>query len=307
MTPRDSAEKQFQEDIDRLLNGEQPEERQGDPDYADTVLFARRLMQLREEPAPEFAGSLRRRLLTEMAARDEGARESESWFTRMFARPGLRLAVVSTFVVLAAVGLVWRAGLIPFYGTSAPDAESGMLMVPPSPAMSEPVVPQAPRAADDAPKDATDRPTAAAGAPALGGDSLTIAAYSASSVAFGEAVNISVLFSNHGPSGFQLSPFPPLIVIRETATGRVVYTFAAGDGSYALSPQESARYDVVWDQRDGSGAQVGPGLYEVDVDMVAAVLQEGDMTASAGVQNATAFNILSSAAATVDIDDTIGE
>lgn len=287
--PRDNEGRQFSEDIDRLLQGKEPVARRDDLDYADTVLFARRLVGLREEPQPEFVGRLKRRLLTDMASQDAQATESGSWLMRLFAHPGLRVAMVSTFVMLAAVGLIWRAGLLSPGMSQAPDAEPGMLMAPPAPSLPEAGFPEMARAADDAKNQAGGEATMTSTAPSP----IVILAYSTPSVTSGEDVDISVMFQNHGPDGYVLTPFPPAIAIRETATGRVVYTFAAGTSSNVLSAMESLRYEVVWNQEDARGLQVAPGRYEVVVELTEAKPESGDWTVSAGSHDATEFDILS--------------
>jgi hypothetical protein len=290
MTRRDNEELRFTEDIERLLQGEEPLERHGDPDYAETVRFARRLLQLQEEPSTEFASRLRRSLTTAMASQDTSREQAGSWFTRLFGNPGLRLAVVSTFVVLAAVGLVWRAGLL-FPGMAqAPDATPGMLTAPPSaPSQVAPGAPEMARAEDGA-KGQGDESVAMAG---VSESPIVVAANITPEIASGERLNISIVFSNNSTEVYRLTPFPPAVAIRETSTGRVVYTFAAGTSSVQLSPIEQLNYTVAWDQTGWDGTQVESGWYEVDVEGITATVEKGDMATAAGVPNVTPFNILS--------------
>lgn len=289
MTTRDDDERQFSEDIERLLRGEEPLERLPDADYAETVLFARRLVELRQDPDEEFAGRLRRNLLTDMATRDSRAHEAGSWFTRLFARPGLRLAMVSTFVVLAAVGLVWRAGLLspalPEAGDAAPPS---MLTTPSAPAFPTTDAPEMARAQGDAAAKAADEP----GVSATYAGPVMLTVYVAPTNVSGDDINISLVFRNEGPDGYTLTPFPPGIVIREVATGRVVRTFGAGTSTTALSAMESLQYDVLWNQEDESGRQVQPGRYQIDTEFIEVRLEKGDLTVPAGAYDATTFDIL---------------
>lgn len=288
MTPRSNEERQFSEDVERLLRGEEPAESAADADYVETLRFARRLIELREEPAAAFADRLRHRLVTSMAEQDAVAPTSETWFVRLFARRGLSLALASTFVVLAAVGLVWRAGLLsPAMPQSGEPSLPGMLTVPSVPDAAAPQAPLA-RGPEDTAKSAAGMPPDALNV----NTSIAVTVATAPAIPSGESVNISITFSNHGPDGYELSPFPPAVVIRETATGRVVYTFTGGTGNYPLSALETARYDIAWDQKDDSGAPASPGLYEVNVEMMEARLEKGDLTEWMGAYNATAFNIL---------------
>ena len=287
MTTRDDDERQFSEDIERLLRGEEPLERPSDADYAETVLFARRLVELRQDPDEEFAGKLRRNLLTDMAARDSQANEAGSWFTRLFARPGLRLAMVSTFVVLAAVGLVWRAGLLsPMMPQASPPS---MLTTPSDPAFPTTNAPEMARAQGDAAAKAAEEPDVSA--TYAGPVMLTV--YVAPTNVSGDDINIALVFRNEGPDDYTLAPFPPGIVIREVPTGRVVRTFGAGDSASALSAMESLQYVVVWDQEDESGRQVQPGRYQIDTEFIEAHLEKGDLTVPASAYGETTFDILS--------------
>lgn len=289
MTRRDDEGLRFTEDIERLLQGEEPLESNADPDYAETVRFARRLLQLQEEPSTEFTVRLRRSLTTAMASQDAARGQAGSWFTRLFGNPGLRLAVASTFVVLAAIGLVWRAGLLAPGMSQSPDATPGMLTAPPSvPSQAAPGAPEMARSEEGDKRDG-------AGDVAMTGLShspIAVAANIAPEVSSGESLNISIVFSNTSAEVYHLTPFPPAIAIRETSTGRVVYTFAAGTSSVELSPIEELNYTVVWDQTGWDGTQVESGWYEVDVEGITATVEKGDVAAAAGAQNAACFNIL---------------
>ncbi|MBN1152447.1 MAG: hypothetical protein JXA58_04485 [Dehalococcoidia bacterium] len=297
--PRANEEQQFSVDIERLLRGEEPVEASGDADYRETLQFARRLIELRDEPAAEFAAGLKLRLITNMAEQDAMPSGHERWFVRLFARPGLGLAVASTFVVLAIVGLVWRAGMSsPEMPQSTEPALPGVLTVPPTSDAPPPGTPELAQGPEDSAMAGT---TSAPDRNAMDG-SLAVTAYTATSINSGENVNISIIFSNQGPDGYHLSPFPPSVAIRETATGRVVYTFTAGTTSYPLSALESARYDVVWNQLDNSGLPVQPGKYAVDVEMLQARLEKGDSIEWMVADSITTFDILTPTA-----DETTGD
>jgi len=287
MTPRDNAERRFSEDIERLVHGDEPLAEYADADYMEAVQFARRLLELRQEPDAEFAGRLRRDLLTGLAAQDALAHDSRSWVERLFSRPGLRMAMVSTFVVLAAVGLVWRAGLLspvaPQAGVSAPD-----MFAVPAPSVPEATGPAMARAPDDtATKEDAEPPMLATST-----SSIVVVGHVAPTAALGEDISITVVFRNAGPGEYSLAPFPPAVTIREAGTGRVVRTFDPGTASYAISGMEIIRFDIVWNQEDSGGAQVEPGRYEVDVETIEARLQEGELTVSVGAGGIAAFDIL---------------
>jgi len=116
--------------------------------------------------------------------------------------------------------------------------------------------------------------------------------YAEPTVAFGQPIDITVVVRNDGPEGYVLTPFPPAVAIRDVATGQVVFTFVEGTSSHGLSAMESIQYDLVWDQSGSGGAQVEPGRYEVDVEIMQAQLEKGGVSVSAGASGITAFAIL---------------
>jgi len=289
MSARNSDERLFSEDVERLLRGEETLPSHADAEYEEILRFARKLLALREEPRPEFTATLRDRLLTGMAEQDMASRQEDtrSWFTRFFGQPGLRLAMVSTFVVLAAVGLIWKAGLFSALpgqpAVTAPAALQESDSVPPTaPAMGAP---------DLLTAAANESGTAAATA-ARAPTPFTVAGHVAPSNSYGEEVSISISFQNSGPEGVMLSPFPPAVSIRDVSNGQTVYTFAAGTSQLALSSMESVTYDVSWDQKDAGGTQVLPGAYEVDVQAIESRLEKGDAAESPATQAVASFEVL---------------
>jgi len=287
MSGRSSDERLFSEDVERLLSGEETLPSRADSDYDETLRFARRLLALREEPRPEFASTLRQRLLTGMAEQDLAAsqQDTRSWFSRIFGQPGLRMAMVSTFVVIAAVGLLWRAGLLSMLpGQPAASAPAGAVsdngMMPPAPAAGEPATLMATQGEADA--SAAARSTLP----------LSVQGYVAPTNSYGDRVVVSLVFSNSGTEGMMLSPFPPEVSIRDVANDQLVYAFAAGSSQLALSSMESATYDISWDQKDFDGAQVLPGTYAVDVWAMQSRLEKGFAGESPVTQGVVAFEVL---------------
>ncbi len=286
MSARHSDERLFSEDVERLLRGEETLSSHADAEYAETLRFARKLLALREEPRPEFTSTLRDTLLAGIARQDVAAqRDTRSWFARFFGQPGLRLAMVSTFVVLAAVGLVWKAGLFSALpgqpaGSTPAMMQEGDSVPPVAPAAS------APEMMLGAGEEAATVATARAPAPFI------VAGRVAPTNGYGEAVAISLTFQNNGPEGMTLSPFPPEVSIRNVSNGQTIYTFAAGTSQLALSSMESTTYDVSWDQKDAGGTQVLPGTYEVDVQAIESRLEKGDSAESPATQAVASFEVL---------------
>jgi hypothetical protein len=289
---RDNTGRRFSEDIERLFNGEEPPTNVSDSDYAETLRFARNLMALRQDPDPRFAADLKHRLAITMAAQDSVASEQQSWFSQVLSRPGLRLAMVSTFVVLAAVGVLWRAGLLSPAMPGAGEAPQDMLMAPPAPGTTDAGSPEMARAAGDATKQETN-----AAVPAAAPTSIVVVGYTEPTAALGESVTITITLRNEGPDGYTLTPFPPALAIRQLATGQVIFTFAPGTATHALSGMEFTQFDVTWDQRDIRGAQVEPGRYGIDVEMMDATTEKGDIAVPTASYNVAEFDILGGASA----------
>jgi hypothetical protein len=291
MKLKDNAGRQFSDDIERLLQGEEPLAYVADADYDETLRFARKLMILRQEPAPEFAAALKRRLAVTMATQDALAPESRSWFVRLFSRPGLRLAMVSTFVVLAAVGVLWRAELLSPAMPGAGEAPPDMLIAPPAPGVTDAGAPEMARATDSAAKQGADGAMPAAPA------TIVVTGYAEPSAALGERVIITITLRNEGPDGYTLTPFPPALAIRQSTTEQVVYSFAPGAATHALSSMEFTQFDVTWDQKNSAGAQVEPGRYAIDVEMMETRNQKGDMAVPASGYHVVEFDILAGTSA----------
>ncbi len=287
MAARNSDDRQFTEDLECLLRGEEAKSSGANSEYTDTLAFARKLIALREEPRAEFASRLRQRLMVEMAEQDQARQpaDSRSWIARLFGQPGLRLAMVSTFVVLAATGLLWRAGLFsmlpeqPAASTPGALSDSG-LTAPSAPEASLPdtlMATQGEPAAVAATREATP---------------YTVSGYVVPTNAYGETVTVSLLFQNRGAEGVTLSPFPPEVSIRNASTGQTVHRFVAGESQLALSSMESAHYDISWDQKDTDGNQVVPGTYEVELQAIESVSEKGAPAGSSEVRAVASFEVL---------------
>ena len=295
MARGDSTEKRFSDDVERLLRGEEPGSAAGDSDYAGMLRFAHRMFALRQEPRPEFTRRLRDDLLSKAVEPDE-AREHGSVRSfldnLLFGRPALRLALVSSFVVLAAVGLLWRAGMISPMMEQAGEAAPAMLDEEgeAAPSAKGEEEPDAMRVTEEAEETAEEECAPVPGFAATEMP-LDIRAYTAPAHKYGAAVEISIIFENAGPGTLSLEPFPPRVLIREAGTDRVVHSFAAGTSQLELSPMESTQYSLVWDQKDDSATQVAAGRYEVDIDTLEAYWSTNDVPLPASARGVVAFDV----------------
>jgi len=88
---------------------------------------------------------------------------------------------------------------------------------------------------------------------------------------YGKTADVNLSFTNEASEPRNISPFPPVIKIIELPDFKppsiVVRAFPVGNGELVLQPGESASYSVDWDQENGSGEQVPPGWYSVEVTL----------------------------------------
>ena len=149
-----NEEKQFIENIDRLLSGEEVEGVEDkSEDYRTAINFAKKLAQLRTGPSSDFKDRLKQRLLLQLTRQEvETAREKERgisfWeFLKNLVpqSPVWRTATVTFAVVLVTVGVLWRTGMF----TQAPVLETAVLEAPAAESLEGDVAPKvgAPRPA----------------------------------------------------------------------------------------------------------------------------------------------------------------
>ena len=107
-----SEEREFSENIDRLLAGEEVKAGEDvSEDYRMAINFAQKLTKHRDNPSPSFKAQLRERLLSKLA-KQEAQQEERNWFWE-----GLRNLIpqspvwrtAAATVVIAVQNPVWRA------------------------------------------------------------------------------------------------------------------------------------------------------------------------------------------------------
>ena len=113
-----NMEKEFSENIDRMLAGEEVQVSAAvSDDYRAAVDFAQRLIRLRPMPSAFFEAKLRERLLQRLSEQDmkTPARAKESWLQeglkRLVPRQLVWRAVTATLLVaIVASGVFWQMG-----------------------------------------------------------------------------------------------------------------------------------------------------------------------------------------------------
>jgi hypothetical protein len=236
MDKKTNNEKEFGNDVDRLLAGKQFKAGGiSGEDYEKTVKFAGMMLESRVEPSPAFKENLRRRLLLKLAEQEmeterkkEGARTFWEAIKRLVPRnPVWRTVAATVSVVVIALVIVWRAGVFPVQ-TNQP-----MLGVP---------------------------------APTSGitqGPVEVKSTASQTSYKLGEQVSVTITFENKSGEPLTLTPFPPEVII--AATSLRPYRTIPGGESRTLLPGEVAEYVITWNQCDNEGQQVPPGDYVVEM------------------------------------------
>lgn len=242
-------EKQFSEKIDRLLAGEEVETGEDmNEDYRTAINFARKLVESRIDPSPEFKDQLKQRLLLELTRQEVAAPQKEkvNWFREGLARlvpqgPVWRTAAAMLVVMLVAVGVLWRTGVF---------APSPMLTGPEG---------------ETVPEMAADVPRIGGGIESAAQILLEVAIVSPEIVVSlpGGKTEIELVFRNISPESITIDPFPPAIQVVRSSTGELIRSFPEGDVRLELVPSEGLSYTLVWDQADNSGEPVAPGWYSV--------------------------------------------
>jgi hypothetical protein len=231
-----NKEKQFGNDVDRLIAGEQPNVKEiSDKDYEGAVQFAKKMVESRIEPSPDFKENLRKRLLLKIVEQEmEIERKTESargfWETVMNfipRSPAWRTVAATIAVFVIAFIVVWRLGIFsgptnpPILGTTTPTS----------------TVPQGPVE--------------------------VTATTSQSTYVVGDKIHIVLLFKNTGREALTLTPFPPEIII--AAPSLKPYKTIGGGESKTLAPAETAECTITWDQLDNEGLQVPAGDYIINM------------------------------------------
>lgn len=82
----------------------------------------------------------------------------------------------------------------------------------------------------------------------------------------GQPVRISVTLMNVTAEPIQMDRFPPILSLMQAETKQPVYTFTSGEYARTLQPDQSATFQVTWDQRDDRGRMAQPGVYYLELE-----------------------------------------
>ncbi len=129
MGKESNEEKQFSEDVDRLLAGQEVEGgKDAGEDYRAAINFAKRLTEFHADPSPHFKARLKERLLLELAKQEAAARQKAKgnrfWegLKNLLPREAVwRNATATAVLMLVAVGVLWGTGV--FSPSATPERE----------------------------------------------------------------------------------------------------------------------------------------------------------------------------------------
>ena len=237
-------EKEFSENIDRMLAGEEIKVSAGMDDDCRTALdFTQELARLCAVPSPFFKAELKEKLLQKLSEEESRAEAKRGRFWESLRRlvprqPVWQALTALLVVVVVAGGITWGMGTLKVSGP------------PPCPMPAPTPAPQPPQSSLE-----------------LEAIPLSPIEYAPGVFLPGEEVKIEFRFSNASSEPITVAPFPPGIEIVRPKTDEdgVVRSFAKGSGQLDMSPVETVEYTLVWDQKDDNGKQVVPGWYYVDV------------------------------------------
>ena len=263
MGKRTNEERDFAENIDRLLAGEEPADTKGlSEDHRTALNFARKLTESRVDPSPTFQAQLKERLLSRLAQEEAKTAFSFWEFLRNLVpqSPAWRTATVTIVMVLIAVSVLWRTGMF----TQAPLLEDLAVEEAGTVERAAPVA----------------APEMAAAPPGIEIEEEAIVTFSLPPLQLttlqseplvyspGDIITLDLMFQNTTAEPITITPFPPAIHIIHSDSLTPIRSLTEGTESLELAPSATMNYTLVWNQEDNSGEQVAPGWYSVLVGNV---------------------------------------
>lgn len=245
MSKEINEEREFSENVDRLLAGEEVTAGEDmSEDYRIAIEFSKKLIECREDPSASFKAQLKERLLLKLAGQEADAARKKERANRFWEglrnlfprRPVWQYATAMVAVLMLVFAIVLSSTVFA-----------------PSPMVEEPVN------GDEGPIMGTPEQNL------LGLEA--IPQETAISLAE-EVVEIELVFQNISSESFTVASFPPSIEILRIDDGEVVRNLGAGDDRVEILPSESVTYTLVWDLRDNSGEKVLHGWYSINVNDV---------------------------------------
>ena len=223
MPRKTNEEREFSENIDRLLAGQEVEVGEDvTEDLRTAIQFAQKMKDLGAKPSPAFKDQLGRRLslkLAQQVAAAERQREKGASFWETLGNlvprgPVWRTAMATAVVAVLAVVVIWGSGIF----TQPPEqwAERGPV---PAPASTPAPAPPAKNGHEEVRVATLDSGAILNVEPVLGEADVFLP---------GEEVRVDLVFRNTISESIIVTPFPPAIQISQADTGEVVRSLAPG-------------------------------------------------------------------------------
>lgn len=234
-------EKQFSENLDRLLAGEELKPDQiADEEMRSALEFARKMAELRATPTESYQARLKACLLQKLEEQEAKAQEKRGWLWNLAHQPVWQAVTAALFVIILG-GIMWGAGLLRLSGPAAVPAPLPAPVPAPAPAPRPAPVP---------------RP----------GTLFSVDASTNKTIyQSGEAVKIDLVMRNVSAQPLKIEKLPPILSLMQESTRQPVYTFAAGNETLTLAPNQVASFSMTWNQMDYQGRLL-TGSYYVELE-----------------------------------------
>ena len=259
MSSESDNQKEFLENLDRILAGEKIEtDKITDKDLSSTLEFVQKMAALHVAPSPEFKSQLKARLLNKLVAEEEAVRTrtKSGWFSTFNQHQLIWQAVTAVLVITVIGGVLWGTGLFKFYN---------------NPHITTPIV-----SVTTTTKTVTTTKTTVTTTSVISTTTTTApvnqeplianASTDKSSYPAGESVNIEVSLTNVTSSPISIDNFPPILSLMRADSLQPVYTFAAGTIEKTIAPHQTTSFTVTWNQHDAKGIAVIPGVYYLELE-----------------------------------------
>jgi hypothetical protein len=303
MDREQEKEKLFSEQVDQMLSGQEVKPaQQTDEDLRSALIFAQKMTALRKNPSPQFVAQLKTRLMNQLAAQNEKAREKEGqgWFRWFITHKPAWQAATGLAVVLIAFGIVWATGIlntqtqppvVVYVPSTTPMATQPVITTSAAPTLTAAPTTTAPATmaapATSAPPASTTAPMTTTAAPTatIPGEGMYVRAQASTNktvYAPGENVKIDITLTNITSQPLKVEQ--PIFSLMATDTRQPVYTSKVGVGSLTLSPNQSVKYTADWMQVDFNNNQVPMGRYYIELEDLDAQGNPMKLTLSQPVQ-----------------------
>lgn len=254
---REDMEKEFLNNLERILTGEEIELSPAMTEDCRTALdFAREMIRLRVAPSPVFQERLKDKLLHKLDKQKTAApaEKQGSFWERLgetWRKPVWRTVTVTLLVALVTVGIMGRVGVFTRF-------------VPPPTEIPPPIIEIPPPVLEPTPSPAPPPTPAPAPAPRPQAPIEVMAATERESYLPGEEIVIEFSFKNTTDEPHEIAPFPPEIeILGKGPHDEVVRSFLAGNLFKLLESGEVVKYELTWDQLDSLGQRVDYGYYQL--------------------------------------------